>query len=108
MRISNNYQISAKPNFGMSVIATEDALRYMNRALNADQIKEANELIANQSGKKPNIHFQLGSFIRPSNGRKMNYLRATVKEETFKEGLFTSAFGVIKKSIEYAKSLQKG
>ena len=106
MKIANNYQISSKPNFGMSVVATEDALRYMNSKLNPKQAEEANLMIAEQRGKKPNIHFHLGSFERPSNGRRMNYLRAKVGNEVFKEGLFTSAFGVIKKSIAYALSIQ--
>ena len=37
----------------------------------------------------------------------MTYLRATVGEETFKEGLFTSAYGVIKKAADYVDYLAK-
>ena len=107
MRITNNYQITTRPNF-TSAIAAEKTIAYMNKNLTPKQITEVNKMFVEQNGKKPNIHYHLGSFVKPSSGEKMYYLRATVKEETFKEGLFTSAFGVIKKSIEYAKSLQKG
>ena len=106
MKITNNYPLSPKPTFGMSVIATEEAIAYMNRTLSPKQIKEANALIKDQYGKKPNVHFQLGSFVKPTSGHRMNYLRAKVNDTIFKEGLFTTAFGVVKKSIEYVKELQ--
>ncbi len=102
MRITNNYS----PQFG-TVISTDKAIAYMNKAFNPKQIEKANRIIANQEGKQPNIHLHLGSFLCPSSNEKMYYLRAKVEDRTFKEGLFTSAFGVLKKSAKYVDSFQK-
>lgn len=106
MRITNNFSNPYNPKFGMSVIGTEQAIDYMNRNLDKNQIENVNKIIADQQGKKPNIFLHTGTFQR-SNGSKMPYLRATVKDRLFKEGLFTSPYDVIKKSAEYVNSLIK-
>ncbi len=109
MKITNNYNMpkTKSPNFKMSFIATEKALAYLNTHIDEKEIEEANKIIEQQQGKKPNIHLHLGNFRRSGNGKIMEYLRATVNNTTFKEGLFTSVFGVLKKSAEYVNSLHK-
>ena len=107
MRITNNYTNTYSPKFGMSFIATDNAIKYMNSNLKPEKIKTVNEMIASQSGKKPNIHLHLGIFKSECSGKEVPYLRARVNDEVFEEGLFTSAFGVIKKATKYAEKLQK-
>jgi len=106
MRITNNYTQKSSTNFG-NVIATEKAIKYMNTHLSPAEIAKTNEIIKSQVGKKPNIHLHTGSFIKNSTNTEMVYLRAQVDDKLYKEGLFTSAFGVVKKAANYVDSLQK-
>ena len=106
MRITNDYTKSYQPHFG-DYIASEKALLYLNRTISPKKVEKANEIIAGQKGKKPNIHLHTGTFVRAGSNVPMEYLRATVGQETFKEGLFTSAFGVLKETSDYVNSLIK-
>ena len=109
MRITNDYTNKSNVYFG-DYIATEKAISYLNRTLSPKKAKKANEIIADQKGKKPNIHLHTGTFVRAGSNVPMEYLRASVGEETFKEGLFTSAYGVLKDTSDYVNNLikQKG
>lgn len=104
MRITNDY---GQTSFG-TVIATESAVKYLNRNLSKKKIEKVNEIISDQKGKKPDINLHTGTFVRAGSNRPMEYLRATVGEEIFKEGLFTSAYGVVKDAAEYVNSLISG
>ena len=104
MKITNNYTKTYSPQFG-NVIATDKAIAYMNKTMNPKKIAKVNKIIAEQNGKKPNIHISLGSFIRAGSNTRMPYLRANVNDEVFKEGLFTSSYGVVKNAAKYVDSL---
>lgn len=103
MKVTN----SNSPLFGTAIMS-DKAFAYMNKNLNPKQIEKANKIFTAQNGKRPNIYYHLGSFQRTNSNEKMYYLRAKVEDRVFKEGLFTSAFGVIKKSAKYADSFVKG
>ena len=105
MKIATNYrQPSNQIHFG-DVTCTKKALAFLNRTLSKEEAAKANEIIAGQVGKKPNIHLHLGSFQKITNGEMMPYLRAQVGDMLFQEGLFTSTMGVIKKAAKYVDSL---
>lgn len=104
MRITNNYTQQNSPYFG-NVIASDRAIAYMNKVLSPKKIKKANEIIADQNGKKPNIFLTLGTYLRTGGNSKIPYLKAKVNEEVFEEGVFTSSFGVLKKAAKYVNSL---
>ena len=107
MRITANYnQPVRQTNFG-NVLASEKAITYLNESLSPKEIKKVNEIIKDQVGKKPNILLNLGSFQRTNSDRRMLYLRAQVGDMLFKEGLFTSPYGVVKKAAEHVNSLVK-
>ncbi len=106
MRVTNINSQTYQPQFG-AFLASEKAIAYMNRAIPPKKIEEVNKIIADQSNKRPNIRLYTGVFTRAGSNTQMTYLRATVGEETFKEGLFTSAYGVIKKAADYVDYLAK-
>ena len=107
MRITNNYTNACSPKFGMSFIATDSAINYMNSRLSPKEIKKVNDLIISQNGKKPNIHLHLGIFRSECSGKEVPYLRAKVNDEVFSEGLFTSTFGVVNKAVKFVENIQK-
>lgn len=105
MRITNNYTQQNSPYFGTVIASSDKVITYMNKNMSPKKIVKANKIIADQNGKKPNIHLSLGIYTRPGSTTRTPYLKATVDDEVYREGIFTSTYKVLKKAAKYVNSL---
>lgn len=93
-------------NFG-NLYCTGSAVRYLNRTLKPEKIEKILQIMEEQKGKKPDVFLNTGKLTSWQTGKETPYLVANVDKTYFREGLFTSALGVIKKAVKYANSLSK-
>lgn len=93
-------------NFG-NVYCSGSAARYLNRTLKPEKIQKVLQIMEEQKGRSPHVFLNTGKLKSWQTEKETPYLVANVDKTYFREGLFTSALGVIKKAVKYANSLSK-